>query len=82
MKPMTADERELLRYGWVDGAVPWAEVSVAELPGRQWLLQVDDVTDQEQPEEDLTYRELHDQLTGLAHRPVDHRPSPLPPSSR
>ena len=80
MTPMTADERELLRCGWVDGAVLWAEVSVAELPGRQWLLQVDDVTDQ--PEEDLTYRELHDQLTGLAHRPVDHRPSPLPPSSR
>jgi len=51
-----------------------------ELPGRQWLLQVDDVTDQ--PEEDLTYRELHDQLTGLANRPVDHGPSPLPPCSR
>lgn len=80
MKPMTADERELLRYGWVDGAVLCAEVSVAELPGRQWLLQVDDVTDQ--PEEDLTYRELHDQLTGLANRPVDHGPSPLPPCSR
>jgi len=74
------DERELLRCGWVDGAVLWAEVSVAELPGRQWLLQVDDVTDQ--PEEDLTYRELHDQLTGLANRPVDHGPSPLPPCSR
>jgi hypothetical protein len=43
-------------------------VSVAELPGRQWLVQADDVTHQEQPEENLTYRELHDQLTGLARK--------------
>ena len=69
--PYEADDRgraELPRYGWVDGAVQWAEVSVAELPGRQWLVQADDVTHQEQPEENLTYRELHDQLTGLARK--------------
>ncbi len=65
--------RHECRFLRADGAVVWVLVSTSRVPAHgdrsaHLIMHIEDITDRKNLEEELSYRALHDPLTGLANR--------------